>query len=253
MPLSAAAVTVLTRAADRPDHRLAFHRRLPIVARRKMIEALLREGLAGGDAGVTPASEDPDSGLVRTALVLTDAGFRAIGRVPPTATAVTAGNMAAHTPTETSGRHKFGEDTAAAHAPHRGLVGRPRTNLRQAAVALLTAWDDRQGQPTALAGAIERIRSALATTPSRTPREPRPPRAGTKQQAVLALLRRPEGTTIAQIVAATAWAQHTVRGFLANLKRKGITVEVLERIRQAGPGSTGAKGSYSVHRIGGEN
>ena len=62
-------------------------------------------------------------------------------------------------------------------------------------------------------------------------------------------LRRDEGATVAQIVAATAWAQHTVRGFLANLKRKGITVEVLERVRQVGPGSTGAKGSYSIYRV----
>ena len=84
----------------------------------------------------------------------------------------------------------------------------------------------------------------------RAPRDlntPRKPREGTKQQTVLALLRRPEGASIAQIVAATAWAQHTVRGFLANLKRKGITVEVLERVRQVGPCSTGTKGSYSIY------
>ena len=35
MALSPAAITVLTRAAERPDHRLEFHRRLPTVARRK--------------------------------------------------------------------------------------------------------------------------------------------------------------------------------------------------------------------------
>jgi hypothetical protein len=42
-----------------------------------------------------------------------------------------------------------------------------------------------------------------------------------------------------------------VRGFLAGLKRKGITVEVLERIRQVGPNKEGAKGSYSIYRIAG--
>ena len=58
--------------------------------------------------------------------------------------------------------------------------------------------------------------------PATTPRQPR---AGTKQETVLALLRRPEGATIAEIAEATGgWMQHTVRGFLAGLKKKGITV-----------------------------
>jgi hypothetical protein len=68
---------------------------------------------------------------------------------------------------------------------------------------------------------------------------------------VLALLRRDEGATIVQIIDATGWQSHTVRGFLAGLKRKGITVEVLERIRQVGPNKEGAQGSYSIYRIAG--
>jgi hypothetical protein len=47
----------------------------------------------------------------------------------------------------------------------------------------------------------------------------------------------------------TGWAQHTVRGFLGGLKKRGHRVEVLERVRQAGPGAQGAKRSYSVYRI----
>ncbi|WP_426959917.1 DUF3489 domain-containing protein [Muricoccus radiodurans] len=90
-------------------------------------------------------------------------------------------------------------------------------------------------------------------TPARQPRAPatpRRPREGTKQQTVLALLRRPEGATIADVITVTGWAQHTVRGFLAGLKKKGISVTVLERVRQVGPGKEGAKGSYSIYRVG---
>ena len=80
-------------------------------------------------------------------------------------------------------------------------------------------------------------------------RTARQPRTGTKQETVLALLRRDEGATIAQVMDATGWQQHTVRGFLAGLKRKGVTVEVLDRVRQVGPNKQGAQGSYSVYRI----
>ena len=47
-----------------------------------------------------------------------------------------------------------------------------------------------------------------------------------------------------------AWAQHTVRRFFAGLKKKGHTVKVLDRVRQVGAGSAGAKGSYSIYRLG---
>jgi len=92
----------------------------------------------------------------------------------------------------------------------------------------------------------------LAGKPARTPPEPgtpRKPREGTKQEQVLAMLRRPEGATVAQIAEATGWAQHTVRGFFAGLKKKGHAVEVRERIRQVGPNKTGAKGSYTVYAV----
>ena len=76
------------------------------------------------------------------------------------------------------------------------------------------------------------------------------PRQGTKQDAVLTLLRRPDGATIVQIMVLTGWQQHTVRGFFAGLKkRQGISVTALERVRQVGPGAQGARGSYSVYVV----
>ena len=96
------------------------------------------------------------------------------------------------------------------------------------------------------------LRILLAGKPARVAREPgapRKPREGTKQEQVLAMLRRPEGATVAQIAEATGWAQHTVRGFFAGLKKKGHAVEVMERVRQVGPNKEGARGSFTVYRV----
>ena len=38
-------------------------------------------------------------------------------------------------------------------------------------------------------------------------------------------------------------------GFLTGLKKRGHTVEVLERVRQVEPRGEGAKGTYSVYRV----
>ena len=44
---------------------------------------------------------------------------------------------------------------------------------------------------------------------------PRKTREGTKQAALIAMLRAESGATIAEIVAATGWQSHTVRGAMS--------------------------------------
>jgi hypothetical protein len=68
-------------------------------------------------------------------------------------------------------------------------------------------------------------------------------RENTKQATLIAMLRRPEGATIAQLCTATGWQAHTVRGtFAGALKKKlGLTL-VSEKV----------KGEVRVYRIAGE-
>jgi hypothetical protein len=93
-----------------------------------------------------------------------------------------------------------------------GLEPEPKTEI--------TAESDASSEA---AGANTEVETPPTT--AKAPRE-RKTRDGTKQAAMIAMLQRPEGATLDELVAATGWQSHTVRGAMAGaLKKKlGLTI-----------------------------
>ena len=84
------------------------------------------------------------------------------------------------------------------------VVANTVTNLRKAQLKLASKSED-----------------ASATTLDPEARKPIAIRAGTKQAEIIALIQRPEGASVAEIVEATGWLAHSARGMISGgLKRK---------------------------------
>jgi hypothetical protein len=92
--------------------------------------------------------------------------------------------------------------------------------------------------PFTMPAAVAKPARPAASVPKRPNSDP-----GSKQSRVIAMLQSPAGATIAAMMKATGWQQHSVRGFLAGVVRKRLKLKL---------GSTKVDGKRVYQITGGE-
>jgi len=120
----------------------------------------------------------------------------------------------------------------------RGLIAETTTDSQtKADAALNRIWRNDEDGRAILLHITDAGLAAIGVEPEGGDSAPkaRTPREGTKQVTLIAMLRAPDGATIEEIMAATGWQSHTVRGAMAGALKKKLGLEVTsEKVENRG-------------------
>jgi hypothetical protein len=103
-------------------------------------------------------------------------------------------------------------------------TSKSRRTLTSTASAKILAAKSTRANTVRSRPQVKAAKSSLKAKPVGTSSRKAAP--GSKQEGILALLRRPEGASIDVLVKSTGWQPHSVRGFLAGTVRKKLKLQL---------------------------
>ena len=116
---------------------------------------------------------------------------------------------------------------AAAQHPQKKLTNFPDTLKGGARIKVLTSMHNAELiEPSAAEPGVYVATATGLQAIGIMVQAPRAKREGTKQAVLIDLLKRPEGATLPQMVEATNWMVHTVRGAMAGALKKKLGLEI---------------------------